>query len=301
MILIHASAGKFPLPLGHTCGCGISPAVTPLVVSRQFPGSLPCTSLRYWHDPHHHSTWAFAIFVPETSLWGREVLLSLFLDTGETPRHQKSQRTYLAEQSLETGSQSFFLFCKCSVTASSYSSAPLLSISTSICFANTKPSLGSIARSMCSSPCMLPPPSQTKLCGSHRLLSCMESSISTRCAPIAAGLQLRPVTPTFASFPATRGTTAFFHQSPKAGSGTRVTGVSFSLFWFLRSVTGWPCLIDFISTSIQVILPFSFRDLPSLTAKEQVTCSHMPQTCFASKTSCIPLESSFLKEKNIHL
>lgn len=76
-------------------------------------------------------------------------------------------------------SQSFLLLCKCSAIESSYSSAPLLNISTSIYIANIKLTPGSIARSTCSSPWVLPPPSQTNHCGSHRLLGCTESGTST--------------------------------------------------------------------------------------------------------------------------
>lgn len=91
----------------------------------------------------------------------------------------KSQRAYLAEQSLETGSQPLLLLCRGSATESSYSSLPLLYISICMYFTDMKPSVGSIARSTCSSPWVLPPPSQMIHCGSHRLLDCMESGTST--------------------------------------------------------------------------------------------------------------------------
>ena len=204
---------------------------------------------------------------------------------------QKSQRTCLAKQSLETGFQPFLLLHKCSAIESSYSSAPRLNISTSIYFAYMKPSLRSIARSVCHSPWVLPPPSQTNHCGSHRLLDCMESSTSTSQMGSRHSWTPAQTSNTNLCFPPCwRDTTAFFHQSPEAGCGPRVTDLSFSLVLFVSSVTGWPCFTYFITTSIQAMLSLSYRDLPSLTAKEQVTCSHMLQTCFASMNSCFHLE-----------
>lgn len=72
--------GSFPYPLGHVCGgsglCNNSSSRLKLV-----SGPFPCTSFSYWNDPHHHHNWALLSgMIPETSLWGREVLLSPFLD-----------------------------------------------------------------------------------------------------------------------------------------------------------------------------------------------------------------------------
>lgn len=154
-------------------------------------------------------------------------------------RGQKSQRAWLAEQSLETGSQSFLLFCKCSATESSYSSAPLLTISTSMyilpMLSLPREALLGVCVALCE--CCLHPPRQTTV----GLTGCLTAQTAAlpplRCAPITAGLQLRPVTPTYSSLPAARDITAFFHQCPEAGSSPRVTDLSFFLFWFLRSVT----------------------------------------------------------------
>lgn len=169
--------GSFLYPLGHTCGgsdlCIISSSCLKLV-----SGSLPCTSFSYWHDSHHHHNWALLSgMIPETSLWGREVYYPHFRQGTEVLVAQ-NHKGHLAEQSLETGSQSLLLLCRGSATESSYSSLPLLNISTRIYFTNMKPSLGSIARSTCSFPWVLPPSSQTIHCGSHRLLDCMESGTS---------------------------------------------------------------------------------------------------------------------------
>lgn len=72
--------GSFPYPLGHACG-GSYLCINSLNCLKLVSGSLPCTSFRYRHDPHHHHTWAlFSGVIPDTSWWGREVLLSLFWD-----------------------------------------------------------------------------------------------------------------------------------------------------------------------------------------------------------------------------
>lgn len=75
-----SAQGSFPYPLGHACG-GSYLCINSLNCLKLVSGSLPCTSFRYRHDPHHHHTWALLSgVIPDTSWWGREVLLSLFWD-----------------------------------------------------------------------------------------------------------------------------------------------------------------------------------------------------------------------------
>lgn len=102
----------------------------------------------------------------------------------------KSQKAYLAEQSLETGSQSLLLLCRGSATGSSHSSLHLWSISTHIYFTDMKPSLGSIARSLCSAAafheCCLPPHRWSTVGLTGCLTAWRVAPPPLRCAPTTA-------------------------------------------------------------------------------------------------------------------
>lgn len=178
----------------------------------------------------------------------------------------KSKRAYLAEQSLETRSQSLLLLCRGFATESSHSSLHLWSISTHIYFTNLKPSLGSIVRSLCSATfheCCLPPHRWSTVGLTGCLAAWRVAPPPLRCAPITAPAHTSNTNLLFPS--GCRDTTASFHQCPEADSGPRVTFLS-----VLAPKIYCHCLTVFhlfYTLSIQVMLSFSYRDLPSLTAK----------------------------------
>lgn len=208
----------------------------------------------------------FSIFVPETSLWGRKVLLFQFLD--RELRHwrgQKSWRTYLTEQSLKGGSQLFLLLCKCSATESSYSSAPLLSISTNIYFANMKPSLGQgkSFSAICISPWVLPPPSDKPLWVSQAAwLHGWGTSTSQMCFHHSCASA--QTSSTILHFPpCCKRYNCFLPPVPWGRLWSQDHWPVLLLFWFIRSViTVWPCFTYFIVTSIPAMLFFSIGTCP---------------------------------------
>lgn len=59
--------GSFPYPPGHACR-GSYLCINSSSRFKLVSGSLPCTSSRYWHDPHHHHTWALFSVCPRNIL-----------------------------------------------------------------------------------------------------------------------------------------------------------------------------------------------------------------------------------------